>query len=181
MSSSCESTVLRYFVISTTVPCTRPSLICVSPQSIFRECDQDNSGTLNSYEMRLAIEKTGGQGSGGEFGCKEGVAVVRGLDSSTSTLPSPPGIKVNNKITQVLVARYGNDNMVLDFDSFICCFLRLKAMFSELGPCPLSLLGQDPWPLPSYLQMELCSSTTLPYRIQMIWVQILAPPVTEGY
>lgn len=103
--------------------------------------------------------------------------MVRGLDSSAITLPSPPGVKVNNKVTQVLVARYGNDKMVVDFDSFICCFLRLKAMFSELGTCPLSILDQDHWPPPTYLPMELCSSTLLPYRIQMIWVQILAPPL----
>uniref|UniRef100_A0A3Q3QAY7 Calpain catalytic domain-containing protein n=1 Tax=Monopterus albus TaxID=43700 RepID=A0A3Q3QAY7_MONAL len=41
------------------------------------------------------------------------------------------GFKLNNKLYQMLVARYA-DNELIDFDNFTCCLIKLETMFSTV-------------------------------------------------
>lgn len=44
---------------------------------------------------------------------------------------SSAGFRLNNQLYDIITMRYADKNMNIDFDSFICCFVRLDAMFSE--------------------------------------------------
>ncbi|XP_036420969.1 calpain-1 catalytic subunit-like [Colossoma macropomum] len=61
----------------------------------FCKFDLDKSGTMNSYEIRLALESA--------------------------------GYELNNKLNQLLVARYA-DKGVIDFDNFISCLVKLETV-----------------------------------------------------
>lgn len=66
-------------------------------QKIFLRYDADQSGTINSYEMRNAVNEA--------------------------------GFHLNNQLYDIITMRYANKHMNIDFDSFICCFVRLEGMF----------------------------------------------------
>uniref|UniRef100_A0A3Q2R224 Calpain-1 catalytic subunit n=1 Tax=Fundulus heteroclitus TaxID=8078 RepID=A0A3Q2R224_FUNHE len=67
--------------------------------TIFRQFDLDKSGTMSSYEMRMALESA--------------------------------GFKLNNHLFQLIILRYTEDDMAVDFDNFVTCLVRLETMFSK--------------------------------------------------
>uniref|UniRef100_A0A8C3VRF0 Calpain-3 n=1 Tax=Catagonus wagneri TaxID=51154 RepID=A0A8C3VRF0_9CETA len=66
-------------------------------QKIFKHYDTDQSGTINSYEMRNAVNDA--------------------------------GFHLNSQLYDIITMRYADKYMNIDFDSFICCFVRLEGMF----------------------------------------------------
>lgn len=49
-------------------------------------------------------------------------------------LVSHSGFRLNNQLYDIITMRYANENMNIDFDSFISCLVRLEAMFSKSVP-----------------------------------------------
>ncbi|KAI1898516.1 hypothetical protein AGOR_G00073160 [Albula goreensis] len=65
--------------------------------TVFRQFDVDKSGTMSSYEMRMALEAA--------------------------------GFKLTNHLFQLIILRYTEPDMCVDFDNFVTCLVRLETMF----------------------------------------------------
>ncbi|XP_078261155.1 calpain-2 catalytic subunit-like [Rhinoraja longicauda] len=65
--------------------------------TIFKKMDIDESGTMSSHEIQMALEEA--------------------------------GFTMNNSLIQNLVARYANSDLLIDFDNFVGCLIRLETMF----------------------------------------------------
>uniref|UniRef100_A0A671LDE1 Calpain-2 catalytic subunit-like n=1 Tax=Sinocyclocheilus anshuiensis TaxID=1608454 RepID=A0A671LDE1_9TELE len=95
----------------------------IASLGIFREFDIDKSGTMSSYEMRLAVESA--------------------------------GFKLNNRLNQILVAKYA-ENEVIDFDNFVCCLIKLEAMFRSFQKLDKDGTGTAEMNLSEWLFMTMC-------------------------
>uniref|UniRef100_A0A7N6AIZ1 Calpain catalytic domain-containing protein n=1 Tax=Anabas testudineus TaxID=64144 RepID=A0A7N6AIZ1_ANATE len=91
-----------------------------------------DSGAMSSYEMRLAVEAAGIIDlinlpivTGGTHTHSHRRQLQGFLNSFVCLFA---GFKLNNKLNQILVARYAENEMI-DFDNFICCLVKLEAMF----------------------------------------------------
>ncbi|XP_036782112.2 calpain-2 catalytic subunit isoform X3 [Manis pentadactyla] len=83
-------------------------------QKIYREIDVDRSGTMNSYEMRKALEEA--------------------------------GFKLPCQLHQIIVARFADDQLIIDFDNFVRCLVRLETLFrifKQLDPENTGMIELD--------------------------------------
>uniref|UniRef100_A0A8P4KLF8 Calpain-2 catalytic subunit n=1 Tax=Dicentrarchus labrax TaxID=13489 RepID=A0A8P4KLF8_DICLA len=86
--------------------------------------DKDGSGKLGLVEFKVLWTKI-------ENYLKD--VDNSGTMSSTEmrTAVEEAGFSLNNPLHQVLVARYSEPDLTIDFDNFVSCLVRLETMFSE--------------------------------------------------
>uniref|UniRef100_A0A8C7D0S1 Calpain-1 catalytic subunit n=1 Tax=Oncorhynchus kisutch TaxID=8019 RepID=A0A8C7D0S1_ONCKI len=77
--------------------------------TVFRQFDLDKSGTMSSYEMRMALEAA--------------------------------GFKLKNHLFQLIILRYTEADLTVDFDNFVTCLVRLETMFSEYSQIKSHFIG----------------------------------------
>lgn len=91
--------------------------------TVFRKFDMDKSGSMNAYEMRLAVEFA--------------------------------GFKLSNTLHQLIITRYAEPDLAVDFDSFVCCLIRLETMFRFFQGMDTDKDGVINFNLFSWLQMTM--------------------------
>ncbi len=60
------------------------------------------------------------------------MSLSNGLVTVQSRFVSHSGFRLNNQLYDIITMRYANENMNVDFDSFVSCLVRLEGMFSKL-------------------------------------------------
>ncbi|XP_041802749.1 calpain-1 catalytic subunit-like isoform X1 [Chelmon rostratus] len=65
------------------------------------------------------------------------------------------GFKLNNRLNQILVARYAENEMI-DFDNFICCLVKLEAMFRYFRQFDKEGSGEAEMNITEWLYLTMC-------------------------
>lgn len=91
--------------------------------TVFRKFDMDKSGSMNAYEMRLAVEFA--------------------------------GFQLSNSLHQLIITRYAEPDLAVDFDSFVCCLIRLETMFRFFQGMDQEKSGVINFNLFTWLQMTM--------------------------
>uniref|UniRef100_A0A3Q3XHF0 Calpain-3 n=1 Tax=Mola mola TaxID=94237 RepID=A0A3Q3XHF0_MOLML len=92
-----------------------------SCRSMIALMDMDGTGRLNLQEFRHLWNKI-----------KQWQGIFKHYNADQSgimCLVSHSGFRLNNQLYDIITMRYANENMNIDFDSFVSCLVRLEAMF----------------------------------------------------
>lgn len=110
-------------------------------QDVFSKNDKDRSGTMSSMEMREAL------GKAGQILCLKGTVHTKITNLLSFKYPHVvcTGFSLNNTLHQIMVSRYSDSNLTIDFDNFVACIVRLESMFSECLINNRILIKTDMW------------------------------------
>uniref|UniRef100_A0A671YNR8 Calpain-2 catalytic subunit n=1 Tax=Sparus aurata TaxID=8175 RepID=A0A671YNR8_SPAAU len=101
--------------------------------------DKDGSGKLGLVEFKILWTKIEKFLVSSLFGCtfQHITCNIRDTDQSGCMSSSEmrmaveaAGFSLNNPLHQIIVARYSDPNLTIDFDNFVCCLIRLESLFN---------------------------------------------------
>lgn len=66
-----------------------------------------------------------------------------------------PGFKLNKKLHELIITRYAEPDLCVDFDNFVCCLVRLETMFRFFKILDTDLDGIVTFDLFKWLQLTM--------------------------
>uniref|UniRef100_UPI002954E578 calpain-1 catalytic subunit-like n=1 Tax=Panthera onca TaxID=9690 RepID=UPI002954E578 len=66
-----------------------------------------------------------------------------------------PGFKLNKKLYELIITRYSEPDLAVDFDNFVCCLVRLETMFRFFKTLDTDLDGVVTFDLFKWLQLTM--------------------------
>ncbi|XP_053730470.1 calpain-2 catalytic subunit-like [Synchiropus splendidus] len=115
--------------------------------------DKDGSGKLGLVEFRilwskiekfLDLYKTK---DGDQSGCMSAAEMRSAIEEA--------GFSLNNPLHQVIVARYSDSATSIDFDSFVCCLIRLESLFKTFNTLDKDNSGEIELNLTEWLELSM--------------------------
>lgn len=65
------------------------------------------------------------------------------------------GFKLNKKLHELIITRYSEPDLAVDFDNFVCCLVRLETMFRFFKILDTDLDGVVTFDLFKWLQLTM--------------------------